>query len=737
MLGAGAWLSGHPDWADICWALVAIGMLIAVVVSLVQMLVRRELGVDLIAAIALGGSLALGEYLTGAIIGLMYATGQMLEDLARQRADQTLSALIDRAPRIAHRVTGSDIIDVDVSEVKRGDAIVVKAGEIVPVDGLLAASTVLDESALTGEAALVERGTGERVASGVVNAGAPFEFTATAPAQESTYAGIVRLATSARAAKAPFARMADRYALIFVPVALVVAGLAWLLSGDVNRALAVVVVATPCPLILAVPTAIVSGISAAARRGIVVKDGAALEQLASAEVLMFDKTGTLTTGQSRVSRIVAVPSLSQSDVLRYAASLEQTSAHVIAESLVTAARSRDLPLFLPTHINERPGTGIAGVVNGRHLRVGSAKWIQELGADIPDGVLATANDAATIGASLVFVSSDNEFAGLIILTDEIRSDAPRTLRKLREAGISRILMVTGDRADVADSVGLILGVDEVVSECSADQKIAVVTSLSGSRTVVMVGDGINDAPALAAASVGVAMGARGATASAESADVVLLVDRVDRLVEAIHISRRTRMLATQSAVAGMGLSFVAMGLAAFGLLVPVVGAFVQEAIDIAVILNSLRALRQPGSGLGTGKPSNEFMEQLTSEHRQLDPIIDEIGRVADQIVTMPDQIALQAVTDIDEKLETEIIPHEKRDEMTLHPKLSLVLGGFDPMAPLSAGHREIFRITSLIRSELQSGRLATGDAAAKREVQRLLYSLEDLLRLHFTQEEEI
>jgi len=551
--------------------------------------VRRELGVDLIAAIALGGSLALGEYLTGAIIGLTYATGQMLEDLARQRANQTLSALVDHAPSIAHRVDGPDIVDVDVSEVERGDSIVVKAGEIVPVDGLLTTTAVLDESALT-----------------------------------------------------------------------------------------VVVVATPCPLILAVPTAIVSGISAAARRGIVVKDGGALEQLAGAEVLVFDKTGTLATGRSRVSRIDALPSFSQSGVLSYAASLEQTSAHVIAESLVATARSRDLPLFLPTNITERPGTEIAGVVNGRRLRVGTSKWVQEGGIDIPTDVMTAANDAATIGGSLVFVSSDDEFAGLIILSDEIKSDAPRTLRKLREVGISRIFMVTGDRADVAESV-------------------------------VMVGDGINDAPALAAASVGVAMGARGATASVESADVVLLVDRVDRLVEAIHISRRTRMLATQSAVVGMGLSVVAMGLAAVGLLVPVVGAFVQEAIDVAVILNALRALRQPGCGLEHAGPSNEFMAQLTSEHRQLDPIIDEIGQVADQIITMPGDLAVQSVTGIDRKLQAEVIPHEQRDEMTLHPKLSLVLGGFDPMAPLSTGHREIFRVTSLVHSQLQSGRLATGD----------------------------
>ena len=603
------WGADDPDAANLVWALTTAIGIIPIGWEVLSGILHRQPGVDLIAVLAMGGALALEEYLAGAVIAFMLATGRTLEDLADARAHRELSALLERAPRSAHRYRDGSLSSVPIGEVRPGDLLLVKHGEVVPVDGLLVSGIgVFDESALTGESRPVERSEGEQIRSGAVNAGAAFDLRAVASADRSTYAGIVRLVEQAQREKAPFVRLADRYALIFIPVTLGIAGLAWAISGDPVRALAVLVVATPCPLILAAPIAIVAGISRAAKRGIIVKGGGALEALARGRVLLFDKTGTLTTGTPELAEVTAFGDLDPDEVLRLGASLDQVSPHVLATAIVTAARHRGLELSFPEGVREEPGAGIRGTVEGRSVALGKTSWVAQ-GQPLPAQARDVRRRSAMEGSSCVMVSVDGRVAGALVLEDPIRPDTPRVIRTLRRAGIERVVMVTGDHPDVAESVGISIGVDRILSERDPADKVDAVRAESEFGMTIMVGDGVNDAPALAAADVGVAMGARGATASSEAADVVLVVDRLDRVAEAMRIARRSRGIAVQSVVIGMGLSFVGMLFGAFGLLLPVGGAIVQEAIDVAVILNALRALRpdrqtRPAqrSGLQRGRP---------------------------------------------------------------------------------------------------------------------------------------
>jgi heavy metal translocating P-type ATPase len=595
LFGAVAWVLGWRSVADVVWAITTAIALPPVAISLLQRLRRGSLGVDLIALLALAGALAYHQYLAGALISLMFATGQALEAYGGARARAELTALLARAPRTAHRYVGAAVETVPIDAIRPNDRLLVTAGEVLPVDGMVVATpAVIDESALTGEAALVQREPGEKVLSGSVNAGAPFDLRATAAAGESTYAGIVRLVREAESTKAPFVRLADRYAVVFLPLTLVVAALAWLLSGDPVRALAVLVVATPCPLLLAAPVAIVSGMSRAAAAGIIVKGGGALERLGRAELVFLDKTGTVTTGVPTLGGTLAFGQVDPNTILRLAASLEQASSHVLAEAIVNGARARRLGLAAPQDVNEEAGNGLRGRVEGRLVAVGRRNWVTP-GASIPEEACAAEQRVASQGASTVFVAIDGTLAGMVWLTDPIRPDAAATVQALRAAGVRRVTMLSGDHAQVAARIGATLKVDAVLAEQSPADKIEAVRAARAQGTTVMVGDGINDAPALAAADVGVAMGARGATASSEAADVVLLVDRLDRLALAMAIARRSRQIAVQSVVAGMGLSIVAMAIAAIGLLPPAPGALLQEGIDIAVIVNALRAL-QAGDG---------------------------------------------------------------------------------------------------------------------------------------------
>jgi heavy metal translocating P-type ATPase len=591
LAGCAAWLAGAGGAARAAWALTIAAMLVPLSLGVAKSLLRREVGVDLIALLAMAGALAIGEFLAGAVVALMLAGGQALEGFAGARARAELSALLARVPRTANRYQDGRLVELPVEEVAAGDRLLVKPGEVVPVDGVVsgAAAAVLDESALTGESRPVERQEGDPVKSGTVNAGGPFDLRAAATAAASTYAAIVRLVEEAQASKAPFVRLADRYALVFLPLTLLVAAAAWIAGGSPVRALAVLVVATPCPLILAAPVAWIAGVSACARRGVIVKGAGALEALAVGRVLLLDKTGTLTTGVPEVAAVEVFGDASVDELLRLAASLDQVSPHIFAAALVRSARERGLTLAFPAAVEEHLGAGIRGTVEGREVALGKLAWIAA-GQAVPLRAQQVRQRAALEGASNVFVAVDGAVAGALILRDPIRADTPATLRALRRHGIQRVVMVTGDATEVAQTVAAAVGADLLLAERTPQEKVAAVKAERVHGPTIMVGDGVNDAPALAAADLGVAMGARGATASSEAADVVITLDRLDRLAEALQIARRTRRIALESVLAGMGLSFAAMLVAAAGHLPPVAGALLQEAIDVAVIANALRAL---------------------------------------------------------------------------------------------------------------------------------------------------
>ena len=580
---------------DLVWAAAIVLTLVPLTWSVGRSLARGDVGVDAIALVAMVGALALGEYLAGAVIALMLSGGNALEAAAGRRARRELTALLQRAPRIAHRRRAGKVEEVPVEKVELGDRILVRAGEVVPIDGAVQSEgAVIDESTLTGESLPVSRPRGTTVMSGTINAGDAFDLRATRTAAESAYAGIVRLVQEAEHQRAPFVRMADRYAAILLPVTLAVAGAAWALSGDPVRALAVLVVATPCPLILAAPVALISGVSRAARRGVIAKGGGTIERLGRARTVLFDKTGTLTHGRPEIEQVRRADGLASEELLKLAASVDQLSVHVLAEALVHGAEARGIELVFPEDVIEEPGQGIEGRVDGRRVAVGSGDWLRRRGYSGATTDTAVFAAAAEPGWARVLIGVDGRLAGAVLMADRLRDDARELTDALRIAGIEQVALVTGDQQAIGDAVGGSVGADRVYAECSPEDKIEVVREArdhSGGGAVVMVGDGVNDAPALALADVGIAMGGAGATVSSETADAVIAVDRVDRVVDAIHIGRRSLQIARQSVLAGLGLSFAAMGFAAFGYIPPVAGALLQEGIDVAVILNALRALR--------------------------------------------------------------------------------------------------------------------------------------------------
>ncbi len=736
LAGGIAWLADLHAVADGVWVLAIIVALVPLSVSIVRDLLKGETGVDIIALLALIGALALGEYLAGAVIAVMLSTGSALEQYASARARRELSALLERAPKIVHRYEGSELTSPPLDDVRPRDRLLVKPGEVIPVDGVVQDVTaVLDASALTGESRLVEFEPGSQVRSGAVNAGGPFEMYATTTARESTYAGIVRLVAAAQTSKAPFVRLADRFALIFLPVTLLIAGAAWAISGDPVRALAVLVVATPCPLILAAPVAIMSGISRAAHRGIVMKGGTVLESLSRARVLLFDKTGTITMGRPEVAETIAPGAYEADEIVRLAASLDQVSGHVLSTAIVNVARARKLRLSLPTEVVEEGGRGIRGRVDGHEVSVGKAAWVAA-DAPPPDWVYRLRRRTAFEGAINVFVAIDGELAGAFVLDDPIRPDSARTIRSLRRAGISRVVMVTGDHIDVAETVGAAVGVDEVLAERSPADKVDAVQSERTWGSTIMVGDGVNDAPALAAADVGVAMGARGSTASSEAADIVLVVDRLDRLAEALRISRRARAIALQSVVAGIGLSLAVMVLAAFGWVPPTVGALVQEAIDVTVILNALRALGGYEVTVSAHGPEAALSKRFRSEHADLLPVVHRIRAVAERLDVDEPRAAAETVRAVHRVLVDDLLPHEAAEERDFYPAIARLLGGDDPTGTMERAHVEIAHLTRVLGqllADLPAGGPAPDDLT---ELRRVLYGLYAILRLHFAQEEE-
>ena len=727
---------GETAFAHWIWGAATLPVVIALAVSIARDLLHGRMGVDAIAFLSMVAALVLGQTLAGIVVAIMYAGGTVLEDFAVARAERSLKSLVDRAPRIAHRHIGQSVEDIPVDDIKVGDAILVRAGEIIPVDGLItSASAVIDESALTGEPIPVTRLEKDEVRSGAVNAGQTFSMKATARAGESTYAGIVRLVTAAQTAKSPFMRLADRYALVLLPVTLLVAGGAWFLSEDPIRGLAVLVVATPCPLILAAPVAFIGGVSQAARRGILIKGGAALEALARTHTVLFDKTGTLTVGGARLIAIEAAPGEDADEVLRLAGSLEQASQHVVASAIVSAATSKGFSLQMPDFVHEVMGSGLEGVIGGRKVRAGSQQLI--FGAHRPnDWALRALRRASWRSALSVFVSVDGRAIGALLLADELRKETPRAVQSLREAGVARIVMVTGDRADAAETIGAGLDLDAVLSDRVPSDKVDAVTMEQRLHPTVMVGDGINDAPALAAADVGIALGARGASASSEAADVVIVVDRLDRVSEAISIARRAHRIALESIVWGMALSGIAMGFAAFGWLTPVAGALTQEAIDIAVIINALRALGSPPRFMSQALPA-KMAQALHHEHEVLEQSLDQLRSIADSLDDARGQKAVDLIAKAHKVVEETIVMHERSDEASVYPRLRPFLADSHSLSAMSRAHREILHLARLLARLTDGLRPEDVDKYLIRDAQRVIELIEALVRIHNAQEEDI
>ncbi len=578
-----------PSSSLLVWGSATVPILALLLSTAGNSLFRGDFGLDLIAALSMTVALAFGETLAANVVALMYASGQMLEAFASGRAAKEMTALLERVPKRAIRYSGDRLEEVPISSLVPGDRLLVRQGEVIPVDGsIVRGSALLDQSALTGESLPVERGPRDEVLSGSTSLGRAFDMQVLRPAAESTYAGIVRLVEAAQKSKAPMARLADRYAVVFLLLTVGLSVAAWLLSGEPRRALAVLVVATPCPLILAVPIALVSGLSRSAKIGVLIKGGDILEALSRVRVAVLDKTGTLTLGSAEIVEIRAAAWISAAELLRLAASLDQASNHVMAAALVAAAGKRGLLLSAPANVREEAGAGLEGLVDGRKVVIGGSGYVA---ANSNEGDPRSFRSDGNPGQMVVAIAIDGIVAGIIVMADQVRTDASTAVARFREAGITKIILATGDRLDVASVISDGLGMDQVLADLTPEQKVKAVLAARRSGPVMMVGDGVNDAPALASADVGVAMGARGAAASSEAAGVVLLIDKLTPLAQAIAISHRTLAIARQSVIAGLGLSLAAMSLAAFGYLPPVQGALLQEIIDLAVILNAMRALR--------------------------------------------------------------------------------------------------------------------------------------------------
>jgi heavy metal translocating P-type ATPase len=586
VMGLALYFTGKGDAARVVWFIGVVPVLAALVVEILRSLWEGNVGLDIVAALSMTAALTFGETLAAAVVAVMYSGGTFLESFAEGRARREMHDLLSRVPRTATRHKNGGLEDVALDDIALGDLLLIRQGDVVPVDGTVASKNAfVDTSALTGESLPVRLSRGAETMSGATNAGEPFDLTATRLAADSTYAGIVRLVEAAQHSKAPMARLADRWSLGFLAVTVTIAFAAWWFTGDPIRAVAVLVVATPCPLILAVPVALVAGLSRAAHFGVLIKGAGPLETMARIRTLILDKTGTLTDGRPQIVSIASRDGIGEDEVLRFAAALDQASKHPVAQAIVIAAKARNLALPVPSEVAEIPGEGVVGQVEGHDVIVGGADFVaQRIGHPLGD------HPADAAGSVLVAVAVDGKMAGHLVMADALREGTNAMLAGMRRQGIGRILLATGDRADVAEHITKGLGLDGLQTGLTPDNKVQLVLNERKNGPVMMVGDGVNDAPALAAADVGVAMGARGAAASAEAADVVLLVDRVDRLGQGIEIARRARHIAVQSVVVGIGLSVAGMIAAAFGYLTPVQGALLQEVIDVAVILNALRAL---------------------------------------------------------------------------------------------------------------------------------------------------
>lgn len=592
LLGLAARLiPGLAAWSIPAWT---VGLWVTGVPLVVRTLVgllRGHFAADVVAAMAIATALVLGQPAAGLLVALMQSGGEALERRAERRASRAVRELEDAAPRIAHRLDDAGVVqDVPIDQVQAGDRLLVRPGEMLPADGRVEeGQSELDTARITGEPVPVAVGPGDRVQSGALNRHGAVVLRATARPSESLYARIVELVRTAQASKAPLQRIADRWAVWFTPLTLAVCAVAWWLSADPLRVLAVLVVATPCPLILATPVAIIGGINRAARARIVIRHGGALEALAAVDTVVFDKTGTLTIGRPAVAGVDAVDGFTPDDVLALAAAVEQGSGHLLGRTTVEAAAARGLPLPAVTSVTEAPGRGVAGRVDGKHVVVGALSLVRE---SAPQALAALEAVHGGRQGLQAFVAVNGGAAGVITYADRVRPDAAAIVSSLGGLGVRRVQLLSGDHHDNARAVAGAVGITEVAGDLLPEDKVARVRSLlKEGHTVLMVGDGTNDAPALSTAQVGMALAAHGGGIAAESADVVLLEDDLRGVATALETGRRTMRIARQSLGVGLGLSAVAMAVAAAGHIPPTAGALIQEGIDVAVILNALRAAR--------------------------------------------------------------------------------------------------------------------------------------------------
>ncbi|KAA9132866.1 heavy metal translocating P-type ATPase [Microbacterium caowuchunii] len=579
---AGRWIATVYVAAYIAWTLV----------DMVREVLRGHVGLDVLAVVAMIATLAVGEYIASLIVVLMLSGGEALELFAARRAQRDLTALLDRSPRTAHvlvhpRSTDSDEVqDVAVDDVAIGDLLLVRPSEVVPVDGvLLSESGTFDESSLTGESLPVTHAAGAEVLSGSVNSTRAVHIRAVRRSADSQYQQIVALVREAQSSRAPVVRLADRFAVPFTAVSLVLAGVAWTVSGDPTRFAEVLVLATPCPLLIAAPVAFLGGLSRAAKAGVIMKGGAVIEQLARVRSAAFDKTGTLTQGRPQLVSVRPAAGFDETELLRLAASAEQYSSHVLAEGIRTAAQDRGLTLLPSDEAGEVATNGVTAVIDGKVVVVGKPAYVRSLA---PDTVRAD----LPAGEAAAYVAVDGRFGGVLVLADAVRPESAGVISWLRAHGVRRITMLTGDVRPTAEAIARDIGIDDVHAEILPADKVHLAAALQP-RPVMMVGDGVNDAPVLAAADVGIAMGAKGATAAGDAADVVIVVDSLSRVVDAVSIGRHTVTVALTAIWIGIGLSVGLMLVAMTGVIPAVVGALVQELVDLATILYALRALGGP------------------------------------------------------------------------------------------------------------------------------------------------